>query len=150
MHRASLIMWYDIRAMNDKGFTAIEAVIIVVVLAILAFSIGLKINTAGTKSVVASDQVIADIRYTQMKAISIGRPYKIIFSGNTYTISRSDNMEQEAKKLPENETVTTDICNTLTFNTLGEPILSGDCIITLSGGSKVKVFNITGKAEPTT
>jgi len=143
-------MWYDIRAMNDKGFTAIEAVIIVVVLAILAFSIGLKINTAGTKSVVASDQVIADIRYTQMKAISIGRPYKIIFSGNTYTISRSDNMEQEAKKLPENETVTTDICNTLTFNTLGEPILSGDCIITLSGGSKVKVFNITGKAEPTT
>ena len=132
------------------GFTAIEAVIIVVVLAILGFSIGFKINTAGTKSVVASDQLIADIRYTQMKAVSIGRPYMITFSGNTYIISRTDNMEQETKKLPENEVASADICNPLIFNTLGEPILTGDCIISLSGGSKVKVFNITGKAEPTT
>ena len=57
--------------------------------------------------------------------------------------------EKETKKLPNDETATADICTTLPFNTLGEPNIVGDCTISLSGDStiKVKVYHITGKAE---
>ena len=133
---------------GDKGFTYMELVFVIIALSVLAFSIGVRFNKTEIGSAVAADQLIADIRYMQMKAISIGQPYKITFSGgNSYSISRKDESEKETKKLPNDETAIADICGTLSFNTLGEPNMASNCTITLSGGSKIIVYSITGKAE---
>jgi hypothetical protein len=138
---------------SSSGFTSIELVMVILCLGILTFAIGVRYNRSEIGSAIAADQLIADIRYVQLKAISIGQPYKITFSGNSYSMSRTDNIESETKKLPNDEAATTDFGNTLIFNTLGEPynassvFLSPYGQIQLSGGNLVKVYDITGKAE---
>ena len=134
---------------SSFGFTSIELVIVIVVLAILTFAVGTSFNRNKTGSAVAADQLIADIRYVQLKAISVGKPYQIVFNGNRYTMSGG--VETEAKALPGQETITGSSCGmTITFNTLGEPVIgSGDCSISLSGDDTIRVivYSITGKAE---
>jgi hypothetical protein len=126
---------------------------VIVCLAILTFAIGVRFNRTDMGSAVAADQLIADIRYVQLRATSIGQPYKIIFVGNSYTMSRVDNVESETKKLPNDEAITTDFGNTLIFNTLGEPHNSSSVFpspygqIQLSGGNILRVYDITGKAQ---
>jgi uncharacterized protein len=135
---------------SSFGFTSIELIVVIMCLAILMFAIGTRFNRNEMGSAVAADQLIADIRYIQLKAISIGRPYQIVFNGNSYRLSRADdNVEIETKTLPNSEIATADVCTTLRFNTLGEPNIGSDCLISLSGDSaiKVRVYNITGKAE---
>jgi type II secretory pathway pseudopilin PulG len=138
---------------SSPGFTSIELIMVIMCLAILTFAIGVRYNRNEMGSAVAADQLIADIRYVQLKAISIGQSYKITFAGNLYTMSRTDNIESETKKLPNDETISTDFGNTLIFNTLGEPYNASSVFLTpygqiqLSGGNLVRVYDITGKAE---
>ena len=115
-------------------------------------AIGVRYNRNEMGSAVAADQLIADIRYVQLKAISIGQRYKITFAGNSYTMSRADDVES-GTKLPNDESVSTDFGNILVFNTLGEPYNASSVFptpygqIQLSGGNLVRVYDITGKAE---
>lgn len=137
---------------SSSGFTLIELIVVIICLSILMFAIGVRYNRNKMSSAVSADQLVADIRYVQLKAISIGRPYKITFpGGNSYSMSRTDTAEseKETKKLPGDEIATADICTTLQFNTLGEPNIASDCTLSLSGDGtiKVKIYNITGKAE---
>ena len=62
---------------KSKGFTIIELVIIIVVLGILAVAVLYKIGSFKSEAggITAVDQVIADIQYTQMLAMS-GRAEK--------------------------------------------------------------------------
>jgi Flp pilus assembly pilin Flp len=127
---------------GQDGFTAIEVTMIVVVLAILAFSIGIKMDITGSKSAVAGDQLIADIQYIQMRAMGIGSSQDFTFNGSTpysiYTISG------EQKTLPTGVTVTTTFGNTLRFNSLGEPTVGGDGVIQVGSNKYIKVLDITG------
>jgi Tfp pilus assembly protein PilE len=139
---------------SSSGFTSIELIMVIICLAILTFAIGVRYNRNEMGSAVAADQLIADIRYVQLKATSIGQPYKMTFAGNSsYTMSRADDVESETKKLPNDETISTDFGNTLVFNTLGEPYNASSVFptpygqIQLSGGNIVRVYDITGKAE---
>lgn len=123
---------------------------------ILAVTLAAKFNRTEIGSAVAADMIIADVRHVQLKAISVGQPCKIVFSGNIYTMSRTRDtfeIEIETKTLPNDETATPNFGNTLMFNSLGEPHNASSAFptpygqIQLSGGSKIKIYDITGKAE---
>jgi type II secretory pathway pseudopilin PulG len=136
---------------SSSGFTSIELIVVIICLGILTLAIGTRFNRNEMGSAVAADQLIADIRYVQLKAISIGIPQSISLRVDAADYGKYD-LQGERKKLPSETTVTgtTNLTtNTMTFNTLGEPNIADDCIISLSGDStiKVKVYNITGKAE---
>ncbi len=134
--------------LSQKGFTAIEAVIIVVVLAILTVSVVIK-NPFGTQdyATIAKDQLIADIQYVQMRAMGIGSQQSIAFKVDSSDYGKYD-IPGERKKLPGSITIqNTNFGNTITFNSLGEPTFgTTDGIITLSAGN-IKIYAITGKVE---
>jgi prepilin-type N-terminal cleavage/methylation domain-containing protein len=159
------------RRQRSKGFTSIELIIVIIILSILAGTIIIKNPfSAGDYSNVAADQLIADIQYTQMKAMGVGSTQSITFypgtsSAREYTIQG----ESEVRKFPSdrygNIVVTgTNFGNTLYFNSLGEPCLSysagnctgscnstAGCTIGLGVGATasrtVKVYAITGKVQ---
>lgn len=157
--------------LSQKGFTAIEAVIIVVVLAILTVSVVIK-NPFGTQdyATIAKDQLIADIQYVQMRTMGIGSQQSIAFTPGSvnYTIPG------EQKSLPGTGNLQIQIVSTnfsgspynneLKFNSLGEPFVGpiatpiscaslsgGSCTINIGKDSTIykiiTVYPITGKVE---
>jgi prepilin-type N-terminal cleavage/methylation domain-containing protein len=130
----------------DNGFTAIEAIIVIIIIGILASALAYRLNVSqGTGITVAADQLIADIQYIQARAMGIGSQQSITFTLGSGTY----NLPGEPKRLPDGVVVTgTTFGNTLTFNTLGEPTFgSSDRGITLSGSRTLTVYAITGKVE---
>jgi prepilin-type N-terminal cleavage/methylation domain-containing protein len=137
----------------SKGFTAIELIIVIVVLSILTISMIVK-NPFSIKdySSIAADQLIADIQYVQMRAMGTRNTQAI-----TFRINATDygiyNVAGSQKKLPGDIAVTyTNFTGSLTFNSLGEPGGSSNGNIYLSGGKAaggqtVTVYTSTGKAE---
>jgi len=132
---------------SDNGFTAIEAIIVIIIIGILASVLVYRLNVSrGTGITVAADQLIADIRYIQAKAMGTGVPQSITFTVGSGTY----NLPGEPKRLPGGITVisTTLPDNSLTFNTLGEPAFGNtDRTITLSGSRTLTVYGITGKVD---
>ena len=144
---------------GQEGFTAIEAVIIVVVLAILTVSAVVSYRlTNQDKATIAADQLIADIQYVQMRAMGIGNSQNI-----TFTVSSSGyNVAGEQKNLTGDiQVISTNFGgsynNQLWFNSLGEPFVGtniscanltgGNCTVTLTTNQTVTVYAITGKVE---
>lgn len=127
-----------------QGFTSIELIIVMIVLSILGAAVIIK-NPFGLKdySGIARDQLIADIRLIQMKAIGSKTSQTITFfvaaDGGFY------NLGTLRKHLPGNAQVTSSFANSITFNNRGEPSGSGD--IKLTGDAKVTIIPETGRAE---
>jgi prepilin-type N-terminal cleavage/methylation domain-containing protein len=132
---------------TDNGFTAIEAIMVIIIIGILASVLVYRLNVSqGTGITVAADQLIADIQYIQARAMGTGAPQSITFTVGSGTY----NLPGEPKGLPGGITVisTTLSGNSLTFNTLGEPLFGAtDRTITLSGSRTLTVYAITGKVE---
>jgi type II secretory pathway pseudopilin PulG len=130
------------------GFTAIEAIMVILIIGILATAITYRYNRSDdAASIVAVKQMIADIKYVQARAMGIGTQQSILFyvGSGRYALPGESNQ----KRLPEGVSVTgTTFGNTLTFNSLGEPTFGGsDQIITLSNSRTLTVHAITGKVE---
>lgn len=129
---------------RSKGFTSIELVIVIIVLSVLTASIIVKnpfsITDYGT---IAADQLIADIRYVQLKAMGVRSHQDITFTVG----STGYNAAGVAKTLPGNIAIAsiTTLSNPLRFNSLGEPTSSGT--IQLSSGQAITVYASTGRAE---
>jgi prepilin-type N-terminal cleavage/methylation domain-containing protein len=132
---------------TDNGFTAIEAIIVIIIIGILASVLVYRLNVSQSTGItVAADQLIADIQYIQARAMGTGVPQSITFTVGSGTY----NLPGEPKRLPGDITVigTTIPGNNLTFNTLGEPAFGNtDRTITLSGSRTLTVYSITGKVE---
>jgi len=127
---------------KDKGFSLIELIIVIVALAILAAAVFYKVGTfkSDATSITAVDQVIADIQYVQMLAMSKAEKRSISFTANSNTY----NAAGESKELPRDVKAENTI--TFTFNSLGEPTEGGNQTVTIAG-KQIKVWAITGKAE---
>jgi len=157
---------------QPEGFTAIELIIVILVLSVLAGTVIIKNPfSASDYSTIAADQLIADIQYTQMKAMGTGSARAISFTPGSreYTIQG----EAEVRKLPQDNSGTPVITTTsfgayshrLFFNSLGEPCLSGSlpptvctscpsgagCTISIGTASVayrvITVYRETGKVE---
>jgi prepilin-type N-terminal cleavage/methylation domain-containing protein len=132
----------------DNGFTAIEAIMVVIIIGILATTLIYRFSPSQSAGLtVASDQVISDIQYLQALAMGIGAKQSISFTVSSDVYS----LQGKQKKLPDGITVTGTTLpgNTLTFNTLGEPMFfdNSDRAITLAGSRTLKIYAITGKVE---
>jgi len=124
---------------GQKGFTAIEAVMIVVILSILTVSAVVSYRlTNQDKATIAADQLIADIQYVQMRAMGIGTSQSITFTTGLGTYTAAG----EQKNLPGGVTLSTTA--TFTFNSLGEPTVGGDGVIQVGSNKYIKVLGITG------
>ncbi len=132
---------------TKKGFTLIELIVVIVLASILVASVAVRISLSPseTASVTAVDQAVADIQYTQMRALAGRTNSGIAFTNGspTYTISGATG---ETKTLPGGTAAGTTV--TFTFNSLGE--LTGGSNLTLSlGGKTITVYRITGKVSVT-
>lgn len=127
---------------KDKGFSIIELIIVIIVLGILAAAVVYKFGSmkSDTASIAAVDQVIADIQYVQMLAMSQATQKSISFTANdnSYTVAG------QTKRLPGDVKAENTI--EFKFNSLGEPVDGGNQTVTI-GGKQIKVWAITGKAE---
>ena len=132
---------------ENRGFTAIEAIAVVVIIGILAFAVAYRLGPAqNTGSTVAADELISDIQYVQAKAMGAGSRQSISFTVGSGIYS----VAGEQKTLPDGITVTGTTLpgNTLTFNTAGEPTFgSSDRTITISGPRVLTIYAITGKVR---
>lgn len=132
---------------TDGGFTAIEAIMVILIIGILASALMYRYNPSqDTGATVATDGLIADIQYVQARAMAAGTQQSISFAvgSNIY------NLPGDQKRLPDGITVTGTTLpgNTLTFNTLGEPTFGiNDRAITLAGPRTITIYAITGKVE---
>jgi len=156
--------WHSI-----KGFTLVEAIMVVVIIGILATALMYRLSPSqGAAVSTATDQLIADIQYVQMRAMGAGRQHTLFFitgSGvySTFFVDASGTyvLPGEQKSLSGGVVVTgttlpvatlpgtTLSANALAFNTHGEPMNFGgtDRTITLAGSRTLTVYAVTGKAE---
>jgi len=132
---------------NNCGFTVIEAIIVILIIGILASILMYRYNISQeTEATVATDMLVADIQYTQAKAMASGIQQSIAFTNG----SGSYALPGEQKKLPDGVFVISTSLpgNTLIFNTLGEPMFGNtDRTIVLTGGRALTIYAITGKVE---
>ena len=135
---------------TDNGFTAIEAIMVIIIIGVLASALVYRLNVSqGTGVTVAADQLIADIQYIQARAMGVGVQQSISFTVGSGVY----NVPGEQKRLPDGITVSGATLPgnppTLTFNTLGESMFFGnsDRTITLAGSRTLTIYAITGKVE---
>ncbi|MCX5813438.1 MAG: prepilin-type N-terminal cleavage/methylation domain-containing protein [Proteobacteria bacterium] len=125
----------------SQGFTLLETIIVIIIIGILAISIGYRFfSTSETSTVAGVDQAAADIQYVQTLAMGTMSPKSILFTNG----SGAYNMAGEPRTFPGNAVAGTTI--TFTFNSLGEPTAGGDQTIAI-GPKQIKVWAITGKVE---
>lgn len=82
---------------NKAGFTLIETIIVMVIMAILATVVAVRWSPFDTiKLNNATRKIVTDIRYAQKLAISTEQKCGIVFSSSTYTIFEKGNIANPA------------------------------------------------------
>jgi prepilin-type N-terminal cleavage/methylation domain-containing protein len=140
------------RTPNCKGFTLVELIMVLVIIAILAAvvipRVGFDVPSRGSLEG-AAHMIASDIRYAQEWAMANRTSKTITFpGGNSYSFSPPNSLDPSGK-LPSGVTTT---AFTFAFNSLGEPTTGGGGSVTvsLSGGSPSKTINVanyTGKVS---
>lgn len=141
----------DPRSLRPRGFTLIELITVIVVLGILAVIAVNKVSLTRTETanITAVDQAVADIQYTQMRAMAnrgagLNATMRIVFTSgsDTYTIRDNSNNVVETRALPGGSTAGNN--QSFLFDTLGE-LTGGANLSVLIGGRTITVLSTTGK-----
>lgn len=136
---------------NEKGFTTIELIIVIVIAGIMAAVALPKMNHISTVDLyTTARQVKSDIRYAQELAMSKYTNTTITFNGGADTYSITGNgISIPPKFLPPSSRAIFNATYSFTFNSSGVPTATaGWTVGILSGGSseQVVVSNTTGRA----
>ena len=140
------------RIPHSKGFTLIEAILIIVIIGILSVTAVSRINFTlpTTASVIGAAYMMAsDIRYVQEYAMAnhVSKSISFAAGNSAYTFSPTSSLDPSGQ-LPTAAVVGTTII--FKFNSLGEPIQNGGMnVIVRDAGSTqqntIQVQNYTGK-----
>ena len=135
-----------------RGITLIEVILVIAIIAILAavalprfdFAITSRASVDGGAYMIASD-----IRYAQECAMANRITKSVIFTSGSsiYTFNPSGDLDPTGR-LPSGVTINNNF--TITFNSLGEPIVGGGGSVTVSGGGQTRTINVvnyTGKVN---
>jgi prepilin-type N-terminal cleavage/methylation domain-containing protein len=90
------------RFCSNKGFTLIEIISVLVILAILAAVIVSRIMNTSSESIAAQDVIKSHIKYAQIMAMKSNNVCGILFNKNTYSIFKN-NSTKERITLPGND-----------------------------------------------
>jgi prepilin-type N-terminal cleavage/methylation domain-containing protein len=141
----------------QRGFTLIELVVVMVVLAIIAATAAMRLGGSNGRLGPQADQLVSDIRYVQSLSMTRNARHCIAFTAVNYTITNSNCTTPIALLTAANPVVlasgvtlaTTN--NLLTFNTLGRPFtdaaattaLAAEAVLTLTAGSDSLTVRVT-------
>jgi prepilin-type N-terminal cleavage/methylation domain-containing protein len=147
----------ELRTPNSKGFTLIEVISVMIIVAILAATVLPRIDFGATSSTASSNgaayMIASDIRYTQECAMArlVSKSISFTSGQSVYTFpatTPSTSSLDPTGRLPSGVTIGATI--TFTFNSLGEPTAGGGSSVTVSSGGITKtitVVNYTGKVN---
>lgn len=149
---------------NNNGFTMVEILIVVVVIAIAAFTAIPMISSAGSIQIrSASNMIIGDIEYAKSISITRSQPYSVVFDTTNERYRLEDqsgtvithpvrkqfdyiiDFKNDGRLSKVNIVSTTFSGNKITFDSLGSPVGNGGTIIIEAGGDSVTI-----KVEPVT
>jgi len=138
---------------SKRGMTMIEVIMVMMIIGILAAvvipKLGLPTATSTASVDGAAYMIASDIRYAQEFAMANRASKTVTFTSgsSTYTFSPTSTLDPSGR-LPSG--VTTRDNYTITFNSLGEPIVGGDGSVRVWDGVRTKtisVLNYTGKVN---
>ena len=136
-----------------RGMTLIEVILVLIIIGILSAVVVSKLDIGMTTSRAsvegAANMIASDIRYAQEFAMAnrVSKSVAFISGTSIYTFNPTSPFDSTGQ-LPSGVTVGGNF--TITFNSLGEPILGGGGSVTVSGGGQTKtitVVNYTGKVN---
>jgi MSHA pilin protein MshC len=135
-----------------SGITLIEVILVMAIIGILSATVIPKFDFAtSTRASVegAAYMVASDIRYAQEFAMAnrISKSVIFISGSSVYTFNPTNNLDSSGQ-LPSGVTISSNF--TITFNSLGEPIVGGGGSVTVSGGGQTKTISVvsyTGKVN---
>ena len=153
---------------NQHGFTMLEMVVVLILLAIFATAVVSRFGASGTELITETDILKSNLRYAQIRAMNDTVTWGLNFSSNTtYTLYRDgskaanppyylpaeDNNNLAGDSLIHtftgNVIITAGVGTTISFNEWGTPVdgsgvpLSSDTTITLSDGAQTIGITIT-------
>jgi prepilin-type N-terminal cleavage/methylation domain-containing protein len=117
---------------NNRGFTLVELIIVIVILAIVGIFVGIRSPSIDLPN--QTLQVINDIRYAQSLAISSNLRHRFYFASNTYSIASYDQSTNHETSIYFPQTKSTSVAlnsnilfskpptpNCVAFNGRGQP-----------------------------
>jgi MSHA pilin protein MshC len=144
---------------QERGFTAIELILVIVILGILAAIAYPRFQgLQGIRVSAAAQEIAGVIRYAQSQAISTAYNYKVYFYASTnsysvYQVNRSSGAETiisnplKAGNYPvalntDYPGVTISADYTVAFDYLGAPVTGGGGSVTVSGGGNSMTISV--------
>jgi len=136
-----------VRVAGSGGFTMIELVIVMVLVAVLAFVAIPRLNTGSLTVMPVAEQIAAEIRYAQNLALTRAATHSFIVSGNTVSISGSTGATlSTGESLKAFDDVTLGGDSPIAFDPrFGKPTPEGGATITVSGGGNSVNVVISGE-----
>lgn len=117
---------------QSKGYTLIELVTVILVVAILAVFIGIKTPSTTTYSLSSvTEQLRRDLRYTQSLALSLNMDYSLNISASSYSITPAPPSGAYSVVMPAG--ITLSPVSTITFNSMGAPGSAATVTVTATG-----------------
>ena len=136
----------------QSGMSLIELILVMLIIAIIAVVVIPRFDyaTSSRASVDGAAYMIAsDIRYAQEYAMANRTSKSVVFTSGSsvYTFNPSGGLDPTGQ-LPSGVMIGNNF--TITFNSLGEPIVGGGGSVAVSGGGQTKTINVveyTGKVN---
>jgi type II secretory pathway pseudopilin PulG len=140
------------RLRSSAGFTLIELVVIVIMIAALAAAVSMKSGwlTSGSNLRIAIDQVAGDLRFLQCRTMAVyyTTPPPTLRSVTFPAGASTYDLGGQSKSLPSGVRINSGL--TVTFNSLGEYNSTADATLTLNSGGMtrtIKIYAVSGDVE---